>query len=322
MKSDSTIIILTYNSAEYIETCLEHCLNQTCPAEEIVLIDNASHDQTPDLIQTMIQNRPGINFYSLDHNCGFAAGMNYGISRSHSEYILCLNADLFLDDHYLETMIPLWHQYPGVGSIIGKIRRMDQPEMIDSVGNYLSWRLTLKNSTNTTQPELVFAANGCAPFYRRRMLESIRISNEYFDARYFAFMEDADLAWRAQLMGWQSLFWPLAGGSHKRSGTFQGQAAFLSKPLSVQSMVILNRYRTLRKNLTTFWVLLLIPIFLPLEIVVWFVLLVRSSLNLSSLVSIFKQLHADRDYLRVWRNEIRMRKIKSYGYFLRFIRFL
>ncbi|MBP7459807.1 MAG: glycosyltransferase family 2 protein [Candidatus Delongbacteria bacterium] len=321
MKSDCAIIILTYNSEAYIPACLERCFAQTRPAAEIVVVDNGSTDPTPNLIQTIAQDRPEVQFYPLDQNIGFAAGMNYGIRRSTRPFILCLNADLYLDSDYLETMMPLWEDYPGVGSLIGRIRRMDQPNRLDSVGNYLSWRFTLKNSSNTTRPELVFAANGCAPFYRRQMLESIRIDDQYFDERYYAFMEDTDLAWRSQLAGWHSLYWPGSGGDHKRSGTFQGQAPFFAKPQSVQYLVMINRYRTLIKNIGPFYLGLLSPILLPIELLIWLVLILHSQLNPAALIEIITRIGQERDYLRHWSSKIKSGKKRSRLFFIRYIRF-
>jgi GT2 family glycosyltransferase len=64
--------------------------------------------------------------------------------------------------------------------------------------------------------EYVFGASGAAAFYRRIMLEDIRSGREYFDESFFAYREDADLAWRALWMGWKCLYVPEAIAFHER----------------------------------------------------------------------------------------------------------
>jgi GT2 family glycosyltransferase len=64
--------------------------------------------------------------------------------------------------------------------------------------------------------EYVFGASGAAAFYRREMLEAVKAGREYFDENFFAYREDADLAWRAQWLGWTCLYVPEAKGWHVR----------------------------------------------------------------------------------------------------------
>jgi len=65
--------------------------------------------------------------------------------------------------------------------------------------------------------EYVFGATGAACLYRRAMIEDISIDGEFFDPDFFAYREDADVAWRAQLLGWKCLYTPLARAYHVRS---------------------------------------------------------------------------------------------------------
>ena len=67
------------------------------------------------------------------------------------------------------------------------------------------------------QAELVFGATGAAALYRRAMLDDVRVAREYFDEDFFAYREDADLAWRAQLLGWRCLYVPAGPRAHRSS---------------------------------------------------------------------------------------------------------
>ncbi len=63
---------------------------------------------------------------------------------------------------------------------------------------------------------MVFGASGAAGFYRRGALESAKISTGYFDADFFLYREDADLAWRLRRLGWRALYVPSAVAYHRR----------------------------------------------------------------------------------------------------------
>jgi GT2 family glycosyltransferase len=58
------------------------------------------------------------------------------------------------------------------------------------------------------QYEYVFGATAAAALYRRAMIEDISLDGEFFDSDFFVYREDADVAWRAQLMGWKCLYAP------------------------------------------------------------------------------------------------------------------
>jgi GT2 family glycosyltransferase len=66
------------------------------------------------------------------------------------------------------------------------------------------------------RPEQVFSVCGAAVLFRKAMLEDVRIEGEYFDEDFFAYKEDVDICWRAQLMGWSSFYTPSAIAYHLR----------------------------------------------------------------------------------------------------------
>ncbi len=319
-----SIVIVTFNSARTIERCLKSCQDQLLAAHEIIIIDNGSTDATIEVIERIILTSQWAagerRLEKWPDNRGFAPAMNWGISRSHGDYVLCLNADLYLDAAYLAHIVPVMVRRPRIGAAIGKIYRFFPDEQIDTVGNYLNWRFTFVNSPQQNHFEIVFAANGCAPLYRRRMLGDIAIEGEYFDERFFAFVEDIDLAWRSQLLGWQACFIPHAIGWHHRSATFDGHAGFFSKPAAIQRLVLLNRYRMLLKNLPLGFWFLLSPYFLLTECAIWLILLLKKTINGQAFINIFSQLYMERAYWQVWRRQLIFKKRKSFVIFLRYMR--
>jgi GT2 family glycosyltransferase len=67
--------------------------------------------------------------------------------------------------------------------------------------------------------QYVFGASGAAAMFRRDFIEAVSVQGEFFDEEFFAFREDGDLAWRAQLMGWKCLYMPAAVAWHVRRVT-------------------------------------------------------------------------------------------------------
>ncbi len=69
------------------------------------------------------------------------------------------------------------------------------------------------------RPQYVFGATGAAAFFRRSFIDDVSVEGQFFDEEFFAFREDADLAWRAQVMGWKCLYTPKAVAWHVRRVT-------------------------------------------------------------------------------------------------------
>jgi GT2 family glycosyltransferase len=97
------------------------------------------------------------------------------------------------------------------------------------------------------QPEYVFGATGAACLYRRAMMEDIALDGEFFDNDFFAYREDADVAWRAQLLGWKCLYTPPAVAYHVRSVLPSNRA---SLPAFINMHSVKNRWLLRIKNMT------------------------------------------------------------------------
>ncbi len=119
---------------------------------------------------------------------------------------------------------------PKVGTVCGKLLTIratfDLPDkqLVDSTGIYFTPMLRhLDRGSQEVDNghylnfEYVFGATAAAALYRREMIEDISISGEFFDPDFFVYREDADVAWRAQLMSWRCLYTPLARGYHVRA---------------------------------------------------------------------------------------------------------
>ena len=264
--SDEVAVVLAnWNGIGHITRCLDAVFAQSHVASEVVVVDNGSTDGSLDLIQECY---PQITILALPGNVGIPRAWNLGVDKTKSPYVLILNTDVFLDRDFLFAAIRSVQTGPDIGTVAAKVYKADTDE-IDYVGLYLQRRFRVVNSPNVTEPELVFSGTGSVMFLRREMLLDIRISGEYFDETYFAYGEDTDMAWRAQLRGWRCLFAPEAVAHHIGSASQEGRIRVIEKSAFFQRHLWKNRYLTLVKNASAGVLISLLPSLLLAEFLSW-----------------------------------------------------
>jgi len=254
-----SVTIVTYNSGRFIKRCLESVLDQKYPFKEIIVIDNNSSDGTIDILEPF-EGRESCRIIYNEENIGFAAAQNQAIAMSNSEWVLTLNPDVLLLQGFLEALVNAGGLDPKVGTVCGKLLTMtagfDFPEepLVDSTGIYFTPNLrhldrgSLQvDNGHFRNYEYVFGATAAAALYRREMIEDIAIGGEFFDADFFAYREDADVAWRSQLMGWKCLYAPYAKGYHVRKA-LPGNRRALPPEINMHS--VKNRFLLRMKNIS------------------------------------------------------------------------
>ena len=102
MSPNVSAIIVNYNGSEVLGPCIDSVLSQSVPVAELIVVDNASSDGSPDSIP---DRYPGVRLIRLPENSGYAAAANRGIECSSSELIALLNNDLILDRFWLENLL-------------------------------------------------------------------------------------------------------------------------------------------------------------------------------------------------------------------------
>ena len=244
-------------SGRFIKRCLDSVLEQKYPNLEVVIIDNASTDGTVDILE-QFQDRCRI-YYNTD-NLGFAAAQNQAIALSNGEWILTLNPDVLLMPNFIQALVDAAHVDPKVGTVCGKLLSIratfDLPEeqLVDSTGIYFT--PTLRHLDRGSQEvdrghyvnfEYVFGATAAAALYSRQMIDDIAINGEFFDSDFFVYREDADVAWRAQLLGWRCIYTPSARGYHVRN-VLPGNRRALPPEINMHS--VKNRFLMRIKNIT------------------------------------------------------------------------
>lgn len=243
-----SVIIINFNGQDFLQGCLDSLFSQDYSSVEIIAIDNASTDGSLDILKAKSSQ---LKLVANDTNLGFAGAFNQGVNLSKGDFIMSVNPDIVLSQNFIPTMITEAKADTKIGSLSGKLIRRAKGEegIIDSAGHVMfKNRLSInrgdgeKDKGQYDQKEYVFGTCGAAALYRRAMLEGVKANKQYFDEDFFAFWEDIDLDWRAQLYGWKCLYVPEAVAYH-----FRGGIRF-PRPRIVELSNYRNRYFTIIKN--------------------------------------------------------------------------
>ncbi len=252
-----SVTIVTYNSGRFIKRCLESVLEQKHPHIEVIVVDNASTDGTVDILE-QFEDRCHIIYN--DRNVGFAAAQNQAIRLARGDWVLTLNPDVLLLPTFVPALLEAAYIDRRVGTVCGKLLTLtpdfhipDKPR-VDSTGIYFNPMLRhLDRGSQEVDNghylnfEYVFGATAAAALYRRKMIEDISIDGEFFDPDFFVYREDADVAWRAQLLGWRCIYTPRARGYHVRK-VLPGNRRALPPEINMHS--VKNRFLMRIKNMT------------------------------------------------------------------------
>lgn len=222
---DVSIVVVAHNDADDLPVCLASAIAQNGVSIETIVVDNGSADRSR---QIAARFAPAARVIALPENVGFAAGMNHGIEEAAGRYVLALNPDCRLLPDFAAVLAARLDARPDAGSASGRIYRAHGPQLaatdrLDSTGLYFTASgrhfdrdSGARSGLRSTGEEEIFGTSGAAGFYRREALESAKISTGYFDADFFLYREDADLAWRLQRLGWTCLYVPKAVAYHRR----------------------------------------------------------------------------------------------------------
>ncbi|HZM64569.1 MAG TPA: glycosyltransferase family 2 protein [Candidatus Saccharimonadales bacterium] len=226
------VIAVNWNGINDTMLCFESLQKQTFHDFKIVIIDNGSIDSSREVLKKLQKREPEkLTVLYNSHNTGFTGGVNTGIRwalTNDFDYIALLNNDAFADEQWLKNLIMSMRKSDRYGIATGLLLHSDGAT-IDTTGEqYSKWGLPFpRNRNDTTQsspqkPEEVFGATGGATLYRSKMLRDIGI----FDEDFFAYYEDVDISFRAQLAGWKIYYQPKAVAYHKQGGTSSKMPGF------------------------------------------------------------------------------------------------
>ncbi|MBI5214824.1 MAG: glycosyltransferase family 2 protein [Ignavibacteriae bacterium] len=223
MSPDVSIIIVTYNSASYIEQCI-HSIHEHSQQTsfEIIIVDNCSLDTTVQIIESKF---PQAKIFQNQHNVGFASANNQGIEASEGKYILLLNPDTEFKSNLLQESLTFLKHHPDVGCVGPQILNVDGSIQRTGVSFPSLWNSFVEiffleqlfPSTrifgrhrrlfdNPNEEHIVDYLQGSCLMFPKQVLQKLA----GMDERFFLYFEETDLCYRLKQEGWKTVYVPQA----------------------------------------------------------------------------------------------------------------
>jgi GT2 family glycosyltransferase len=243
------VIIPNYNGENFIGACLDSLLEQTRPADEVIVVDNGSVDSSFDVC-----TKHGLSpvLVKLDHNLGFSKAVNSGIEKTDADIIALLNNDTVADPDWIANGLSTFEKYPMVSMIASLMLRLDDRMTVDSAGDLYPVdarpipRGSGSNKNEHTERMEVLTPCAGAAFYKKDVFSD----TGGFEDSFFAYLEDVDLGLRARALGHICQFVPDAIVYHAGAGTDLGD---IHSEKNVDSservrLIARNRVRVISRN--------------------------------------------------------------------------
>lgn len=322
-----SVIILAYNGEESIKETLDSVLAQDYKNAEIIVIDNASTDETVGIVSQFEKGGspeevqlPNIKIVRNKRNIGFA-GHNVGIETSRGEFVLLMNQDVILEKEFITKAVELALQDENIGAIQPKTKNRNDKTKIDSTGIkiFKSRRMVDRGQGEEDRgqyekTEEVFGANGAVAFFRRKCLDNVALAvfgsrtsetsegrlpkKEYYDPDFFLYKEDVDLSWRIRLYGWKIMYCPKAivytertsKPINEKDGAERMIKTRREQKQYVQQLSFKNHRLAMTKNELPSLFFRHLPWILPREIGYWLYILFFEPKTWPAVIELFKQM--------------------------------
>ncbi len=265
----ASLVVVSYNARRYLDRCLRSVLSQSVCPGEIIVVDNASTDGSADFVE---QAFPDVTVIRNRENLGFGHAANVGAALAQGDYLAFLNPDTVVEPGWLDALVAALDANEGYGLATSRILLLAQPDRVNACGTEVHYTgLTLCRGTGSpsdsfSRTEEVDAVSGAAFAIRRAVFDEIG----GFDDRFFLYVEDIDLSWRARLAGHACLHVPASVVYHDYTLRFGSRKTFLQER---------NRYLMLLKSLRWPTLLTLVPALLLAELMTWGFVLLRDRRN-------------------------------------------
>jgi GT2 family glycosyltransferase len=209
-----SIIILNYQRGADTLECLESVSHIDYPSYEIIVVDNASTDNS---LSEIRKKYPRARIIENKRNLGFAEGNNVAIKASDSPYVLLLNDDVVVEKTILKDLVEAAETDPKTGIAGPMVLYFETPDRIWSAGGkvnlfgYTSHLGKGQRMQSCRSPRYVDYVIGCAILIKREVFNKIGL----LDSEYFYYFEDTDYCFRARKAGYHSLYLPSPTCRHK-----------------------------------------------------------------------------------------------------------
>ena len=221
----ATVIIPNLNGEGWLGGAIDSVIAQTMQDFELIIIDNNSTDKSLEIARSYL-SRQDCFLVENTSNTGFSAAVNTGIKAAKGEFVVLFNNDAFAEENWLEELILVAEADEKIFSVSSLMLRYYEPELADDAGDYvniLGWACKTGDGLRATRYQKqrrCFSACGGAALYRKSILDEIGL----FDENFFAYLEDVDIGWRANSLGYKNIYCPRAVCRHICGATTGGAA--------------------------------------------------------------------------------------------------
>lgn len=256
-KNKIAFLVVCWNNRAIIDECLKALQKQTYGNADIYVIDNASSDGTAEFIKEAYRE---VKLLASNVNHGFAKGNNLLIKEALKdpavEYVALINSDAMLEKNWAKNIISFIKNKPNVAAAQGITLDYYNRDVIDAAHIFVrddfqsvQYGYLDSFSSKFDYPRKVFGVNAAAAMYSRAFIEAQR-NKVLFDEKFFMYLEDVDVSFRALMTGWDNYYVPSAKAYHmgsasskKRSSSFniqwtvRNQSALLFKNMPLRTLV-------------------------------------------------------------------------------------
>ncbi len=255
-----SVVIVTYNAAKYIDACLTSVLTSSWKPLEIIVVDNASTDNSLEKLKKFKQK---ITLYALTENIGYTGGNNYAAARAQGKYAFFLNPDTKVTSDVFGPLVSAINRTPKVVACQPAVYLLKSPKQLNLTGKvtqYLGFDW-LRDFNSDVLPEAgeITSLSGSGFLIDREMF--LRVGA--FDENFFLYFEDSDLSWRLRLLGYKLWFEPKSNMYHDYKYIPDPKSLLLAKKLYYYER---NRLLMLWKNYSYRTLIILAPMLLCTEI--------------------------------------------------------
>ena len=249
----TTVVIPNYNGIKYIDGCLRS-LYKGSVQPEIILVDNGSTDGSLSLVK---EKYPLVKVIEFAENTGFSKAVNAGIRMARTEYVLLLNNDTVSGQEMTACLEKAMDDDPGIFSAGAKMINLHDRNKLDGAGDFycaLGWAYARGKPVDSYDKEdRIFSACAGAAIYRRGLFDKIG----YFDENHFAYLEDIDIGYRANIYGYPNKYAPEAQVFHAGSAVSGSRHNEFKVKLSARNSIYL-----IYKNMPLLQIIINFPLLL------------------------------------------------------------
>jgi GT2 family glycosyltransferase len=214
------VVVPVWNGRRWLEGLFSSLDAQQLAPDAVVAVDNGSSDGSV----VWLRERGGVEVIELGSNTGFAAAANRGIAAVHGyDAVALVNTDIVLEADWLARVVARLDAEPRCASVACKMVDLADPGVLYDTGNFLRRDGVCEqrgrfraDDGRFDEPGEVWGACAGAALYRRDAV----LAAGGFDERYFAYIEDVDLALRLRMAGWRCAYEP-AVARHAGGGSSQ-----------------------------------------------------------------------------------------------------